>query len=264
MGFFDFLRLPETALITDPDSASTAVIHRQIIVSKPFLKRLYVDFYADLNRRIPETGSARKVVEIGSGPGFIKEAIPDVITSDVISEGGVDQVFSAESIPFPDATIDAFLMLNVFHHLPNVEQCLKEMERCLRPGGKIILIEPSNTPWNNFISKNFHHEPFDEKAGWKIEGQGRLSAGNGALPWIVFVRDRKTFAHVFPNLTVNQIDLHTPFRYLLSGGLSFRALMPNWMYRPIKFLEFILSPLNCLLASFQTIEIVKKVPATKV
>jgi SAM-dependent methyltransferase len=259
MGLLDFLKLPDAELITDLDSPDTATIHQRIIQSKPFLKRLYVEFYQEFKKRFPQDRPVRCVVEIGSGAGFIKEVLPGVITSDLFPAPWVDQAFSAEKMPFEDGSVDAFLLLNVFHHLPQTAQCLKEMSRCLRPNGKIIMIEPANTAWQSFVARNFHHEPYDVKAGWGLEGEGRLSAGNGALPWIVFVRDRQILEKDFPELKVLKIDLHTPFRYILSGGMSYRALMPIWMFPVLKGIEGVLSPLNFCLGFFQTIE-VEKIP----
>ena len=173
------------------------------------------------------------------------------MTSDLFSAPWVDRTFSAEKMPFKDGSIDAFLLLNVFHHLPHAFECLREMNRCLRPQGKIIMIEPANTIWGRFVSLNFHHEPFDVKAGWDLEGDGRLSVGNGALPWIVFVRDREILRKKIPELSVKNIHLHTPFRYILSGGVSYRAFLPIWMYPAVKNVEYVLSPLSSLLGFFK-------------
>lgn len=258
MHLLNFLRLPDAQLITDPDSAEVSKIHYKIIQSKPFLKRLYIDFYKELKDRLPLNYSKGGVVEIGSGGGFIKEIIPEVATSDLFTAPWVDHVFSADKMPFKDGSVDAFLLLNVFHHLPKAEACIKEMSRCLRPKGKIIMIEPANTPWSRFVTKNFHHEMFDVKAGWDLEGEGRLSAGNGALPWIVFVRDKEVFKSSFPELIIKKVKLHTPFRYMVTGGLSYKSFLPVLMYPVVQVFEFMLSPFNSTIAYFQTIEIEKQ------
>ena len=38
-----------------------------------------------------------------------------------------------------------------------------------------------------------------EAAAWEIPATGPLSGANGALPWMVFVRDRKRLLSPFPN-----------------------------------------------------------------
>ena len=119
------------------------------------------------------------------------------------------------------------------------------------------MIEPANTPLNRFFIRNFHHEPFDVHGGWDIKGEGRLSAANGALPWIIFMRDRDIFHSRFKDLSVRKLYVHAPFRYLLSGGLSFRPFLPYWMYLPVQFIEMILAPFNRFIGFFQTIVIEK-------
>jgi SAM-dependent methyltransferase len=52
---------------------------------------------------------------------------------------------SATALPFSDNCFDCIYMFNVMHHLRDMaeyEQALAEMSRCLRDGGRIILVEP--------------------------------------------------------------------------------------------------------------------------
>ena len=197
-------------------------------------------------------------VEIGSGAGFIKKLNPTVITSDIIKGPEIDKVFSATQMPFKNSSVAAFLMFDVLHHIKNTKKALKEMSRCLKKKGKIVMIEPYNSFFGRLIYQNFHHENFDPKADWKIQGTGRLSDANGAIPWIIFVRDREVFLNQFPKLKIVRITTHTPLRYLLSGGLSHSWSFPLFSYQFIKSLENILSPLNNFLGMFATIELEKK------
>jgi SAM-dependent methyltransferase len=48
-------------------------------------------------------------------------------------------------MPFEDGTADAFVMLDVLHHVPTPAEFCQEASRCLRPGGRIVMIEPANT-----------------------------------------------------------------------------------------------------------------------
>lgn len=237
------------------DDQETLFLHERIINKKNFLKKLYTDFYNELlNKHFPR-GS---IVELGSGAGFIKKIKPQVITSDVVKGTNIDKVFSATRMPFKNSSISAFLMFDVLHHIKDPKKALNEMSRCLKKGGKIIMIEPYNSLFGRFIFQNFHHENFDPTAGWKIQGPGRLSDANGALSWIIFVRDRKLFVDQFPNLKIVKVIPHTPLRYLLSGGLSHWWSLPSFGYEFIKLLENILKPLNNFLGMFVTIEVEKK------
>ncbi len=247
---------PELKFKGDIDSSEALDWHRKLILQKPFLKKLYMDFYRKLGRHLP--AGALKVLEIGSGGGFIKEILPDVITSDIKKTNVVDKVFSAENLPFEPGTLDAIVMLNVFHHLHDAESCLKSFSRCLRQGGKIVMIEPANTPWRRWVDSHFHDETFDPQAGWKIQKQGPMSAANGALAWIIFSRDREIFYNKFPEFEIKGLRLHTTFRYIASGGLSYCQILPTWMYSVVLFFEICLTPLMPWVGYFQTIVIERK------
>lgn len=257
MKMLKFLKIAKHEGLAELDMPEATIRHCQIIQQKTFLKNIYTDFYNRFKKAIgnPEN---KRLVELGSGGGFIKEIIPNVITSDVIKVPGVDMVFSAEQMPFETGSVDAFFMFDVLHHIPNPRLFFKEAVRCLKIGGKIVMIEPANTLWGRFIYKNFHHEAFDEKAGWQMESTGPLSSANGAVPWIIFNRDRKIFENEFPDLKILKIYPHTPLRYLISGGLTLRQLLPGFCYGMIAGIEWLLSPANGLLGMFQTIEVKKK------
>lgn len=236
------------------DDKNILKIHRKIIREKTFLKNIYHDFYNQFrNIKFPKG----KIVELGSGAGFIKEVLPKVITSDVIKGKDIDRVFLAERMPFKTSELGGILMINVLHHIKDSQKALREMERCLKENGKIVMIEPYNSIWGRFIYQNLHHENFDASAGWKIKGKGRLSDANIALPWIIFTRDREKYKKMFTTLKIVRITPHTPFRYLISGGLSKPQLLPNSFYKFIKSLEEILSFMNPFIGMFVTIELQK-------
>jgi hypothetical protein len=148
-------------------------------------------------------------------------------------------------------------MIDVLHHIADSRAFFTEALRCLKVGGKVIMIEPANTLWSRFIYKNFHHELFDPQGRWGLEEAGPLSQGNGAIPWIIFCRDRVIFESEFPSLRIMSMRNHTPLRYLLSGGLTLRQLVPSFTYPLVKAVECLLSPLNNWLGMFQTIELKK-------
>ncbi len=226
----ELLKMSETKRIKnieDLDKAESTVLHRNIIKKKVFLHKLYLEYYEIFKENTKDIPDGFKI-EIGSGGGFLKEVINDVITSDVLELPGVDKTFFAEKIPYPDKSIAAFFLLNTLHHLKEPDKFFSEVNRCLKPGAKIIMIEPTNTPFSRLFFKYIHHEQFDEKKDkWKVDGEGRLADANNAMPWIIFIRDREKFLTKYPDLEIIQINKHTPFRWFLSGGLSYRQLVPS-------------------------------------
>ena len=90
------------------------------------------------------------------------------------------------------------------------------------------MIEPWVSPWSKWVFTKFHHEPFEPHSpDWDLAKGGPLSGANGALPWIIFERDRAFFEREFPQLKIVRIQRMMPFCYLLSGGVTLRNLMPG-------------------------------------
>lgn len=216
------------------DDPRTTILRQRIIATKPFLRRLYAEWYGII---VGTLGERRRVLELGSGAGFFKAICPFAITSEILSTPGVDLIADACALPFPDGSLDAIVMTDVFHHIPDVSRFLAEATRCVGPGGKLVMLEPWHTPWSAWIYSHFHPEPYEPAAGWEIPAVGPLSGANGALPWIVFVRDRARFAREFPCWRIHRILPLMPLAYLLSGGVSLRSLAPGWLYRPLRALE---------------------------
>lgn len=151
---------------------------------------------------------------------------------------GVDRVVDARQLPFADGALNAIVMTDVFHHIPDVRRFLREASRCLRPGGKVVMIEPWRTPWSEWVYTRLHPEPFlPAVEGWELPEGGPLSVANGALPWMVFARDRGCFAGEYPELCIRTIRPLMPLAYLVSGGVSLRSLLPGAAYPWVRRFE---------------------------
>lgn len=239
------------------DDPRTTLAHRDIILNKPFLKRLYQDWYKEF-MSVAKSVNNGKYLEIGSGGGFLKEEFPEVITSDILDLPVVDKVFSAEQLPYGENELGCIMMLNVFHHIPKPYLFLQEAERTLVKSGKVVMVEPANSALGRFIYKRFHHEPFVENGPREIEPGNPLSNSNQALPYIYFERDLEKFRKDFPKLKIVSIKYHSPFMYVLSGGVSRSAMVPYFMYGFFKGLEKLLSPLSRQIGLFCTVVLEKQ------
>lgn len=201
------------------------------------LRKIYESHYAYFNTQAPQLAN-KAHLEIGSGSGFFREQQQHVITSEIWASSEVDLQCSATKLPFEDNTLATIYLLDVLHHIQQVEQFFAEAQRCLTPGGAILMVEPANTPFGRFIYKNFHHEDFEPDAdSWQLPAGDPRLAANGALPWILFDRDRAVFQERYPNLEVALLEPCLPFRYLLSGGLSRPQLLPTSSYALVEWVE---------------------------
>ena len=239
------------------DSPETTLQRVELIRRKTFLRRIYDEWYRLIAGAIPSTG--KPTLEIGSGAGFMSEYVDDLVTSDILELPNVSRVLDASvRLPFEDRSLRAIAMVNTLHHLPDIQVFLAEAVRCLEPGGVMTAIEPWNTPWSRFVWGYLHHEPFDpHSASWRFDSTGPLSSANGALPWIVFARDADRLGRLFPELAITSIQPIMPLRYLLSGGVSMRALVPDLSFAPLRFLEHTCRPLTRTAAMFAHINVTR-------
>ena len=232
---------------------------RRRVRGKYALHALYREVYgtyAACVARCPPTGG---VLEIGSGAGFAREALPRLIASDILPYAGLDLVLDARRLPFASSALKAILMFNVFHHIPDVGAMLAECERVLAPGGRVLIVDEHPGVIAGPILRYVHHEPYQPgAASWTFESTGPLSGANGALCWIVFRRDREEFARRFPGLSIARYQPHTPLRYWLSGGLKPWTLLPRALYGAATALDRGLAAAWPDTGSFVDVELVRR------
>lgn len=240
----------------DIDDPRTTHLRREIIQSKRFLRKIYEEWYRDIVAALPPCDGA--VLELGSGAGFLSDFIPGLITSEIFVTPGAALVMDAHAMPVHDGGLRAIVMTNVLHHLAEPRRFFAEAARCVRPGGVVIMIEPWVTTWARWVYTHLHHEPFDPEAKeWEFPKTGALSGANGALPWILFVRDRDRFQQEFPMWKVRAIEPIMPLSYLISGGVSMRSLVPGWSFSAMRALENGLHPWANRLGMFARIELTR-------
>jgi SAM-dependent methyltransferase len=241
----------------DIDDPRTAELRRFIVREKSFLRKIYQEWYMTIAAALPPCDGP--VLELGSGAGFLREYIPGLVTSEVFPVPGVSVVLDAHDLPFCDGALRAIVMTNVLHHLARPRRFFAEAARCVKVGGAVLMIEPWVTAWSRLVYRRLHYEPFDpEAANWEFPESGPLSGANNALPWILFVRDRQQFESEFPAWQVRTIQPLMPIRYLLSGGVTLRALMPGWTFGFWRMLENGLRPWMTVWGMFALVTLTRR------
>lgn len=97
------------------------------------------------------------VLEVGCGTGLLlsglgagKKAGCDLsgkLLSQIRSADFLRVQADAEFLPFKDRSFDVVYSINLLEHVPHPERVIKESQRVLKKGGKLILITP-NGDWN--------------------------------------------------------------------------------------------------------------------
>jgi len=211
--------------------------HRKIWANRPELRKVYQEWFEQL---FLAAGEAQPVVEIGSGPGFFKEFCPRLFSTDVIKNLWLDVVCDAAQLPFLNGSIGGIVMLDVLHHLPNPLEFMNEAARVLRPGGRLVMIEPWITSLSYLLYRFLHHEDcclrFDLKQPFK-EGKNALD-GNAAIPFKMI----EHLADCKMPLKLIQRDIFIGLPYLATLGFKCSHAIPMALIKFAKGLEWLLRP----------------------
>lgn len=231
----------------DIDGAERIPTHRRILGSKPMLKGVLDETYRLLMRLDQRhfAGDGKRI-EIGAGVSGFKALFPEIVTTDVVAAPHLDMVLDAEHMQLADGSVRAIFGMHCFHHLGDPDQFFRELHRVLQPGGGCVLIEPYHGPVAaRFFRVMFDSETFDKtQRDWRSD-TGVMANANQALSWIVFRRDRTRFLANHPELEiVAEHWLGNYVRYLLSGGLNFRQLMPSFTIPLWQGVEWLLWPIG--------------------
>jgi SAM-dependent methyltransferase len=212
----------------DLGSEEAGEVQREILRTKPSLRRVYERVYAKMlgaaDQFVPE---AKVCIELGSGGGFLPDLDPTIVASDIRYLSGLNLVFDAQDSPFRDDSVDVIYGMHVIHHIPRIRRFFAELERVLKPGGVLVVVEPYWSPMAKVMYKRFHPEPFDEHAmTWEFESTDPMSS-NQAMSYLLLQRDRAVFEQEFPNLEVFELGAFGGPSYVLTGGIWKQSLLPD-------------------------------------
>lgn len=263
MPLRDWLAEPRVRSV-DVDSAELLDVHREILASKPMMRSVFRDMYdmcVRLDRRYFRGEGLR--VEVGAGVSFMHDVYPDVLATDIKPSAYTQQVVDALAMPFETGSVRAIYGLNCFHHFPDPDRFFSELERVLVPGGGCVLVDPASGWFARWLyPRLFATEGYDlAQASWEPPSgaTGVMTGANQALSSVVFVKGRKRLAATHPGLELLGIKPMTSYpRYLLSGGLNFRQLLPSATIGPLRVLERVLRPVAPIFGLHQVIVLRKR------
>src|SRR3569623_2637694 len=132
--------------------------HRRAWDENAALREQYADWYGRVRALLPPPALG-PFVELGSGPGFARGFIPELLLTDVVRAPWHDREMGAEQLPFADGTLGAIVLVDGLHHLASPASFFEEASRALAPGGRVVLCEPYVSPLSFPVYKLFHDEP---------------------------------------------------------------------------------------------------------
>jgi SAM-dependent methyltransferase len=237
---------------------------RQAWQSNEALRTLYGRWYRRVREALPSPSLGRWV-EIGSGPGFGREFIPEMELTDLVQAPWHARQVDAQALPFERSSLGALVLFDVLHHVPVPARFLAEAERVLRPGGRVVLCEPYMSPLSYPVYRYLHEEGADLRADALAEAPSPGDAArdpflaNQAIPTLLFERQAPELARRFPGLRLRSLERLAGPAYPSSGGFSRAPLLPMPLWRALLAVEDHLPQALFRVLGFRLLAVVERV-----
>jgi len=217
--------------------------------SKPVLRAVYSDLY----QKIEDAALIGDTLEVGGGIGNLNICKGRVFKSDIQYFHGADLVADAQNLPFCNNSFSNIVLFDVLHHIQCPMLFFSEAKRVLKPGGRVIMLEPGITPISKLFYKIGHEEPVDMK--WdpsdslEVDINKNPYDSNQAIPTILFKKNPKLFIKIENGFKIHRSDWVSLFAYPLCGGFKSWSLMPyKWVSTILKMEEKLLPILGGFMA----------------
>lgn len=198
---------------------------RQIVLQDRYLRNLYQLAYLQLDRMTTGAMFTRSI-EIGSGSCVAALIGHGWVMTDVAGERPLQALNSATALPWRSGAIDALILKDTWHHIPDIEQFLEEAHRVLRPGGVIAVFDPYWGILARFVYRFLHQERWDARtASWSFQSSNPWDS-NQALTYLMLKRDRDIFDQKWGSrFSVLEPKALVGPSFLISGGVSRRTFV---------------------------------------
>jgi SAM-dependent methyltransferase len=234
--------------------------NHQLWKRKPLLRTVYTDLYQKMKEHLSNISG--KTVELGSGMGSIRETLPDCILTDLFPYPWIDQVENAYQLSFKNEAVSNLLMVDVFHHFRYPGNALREFNRVLNSGGRVIMMEPGLGLLGYIVYGFLHIEPIGKAKNitWfaneknPVEDKDYYAAQGNATR--IFVQ--KYFSDELSDWKIIKVERIAALAYAASGGYSGPQLYPTFAYGFIKLTEKLLQFFPALFATRLLVVLEKK------
>lgn len=213
--------------------------HRQLWEAKPVLRDVYAVWFDAL---LEALGGSADVLEVGAGPGFLSVHARQRarggtwLAADLVPARWNDLAADATRLPFRDGSFDAIAAVDLVHHLSHPAAFFAEARRVLRPGGRVVAVEPWVTLLSFPVYRWLHQEGCRPRLDpWQPFGPSATGGkdpfeGDAAVVWSLVRKTTREHWHRLgfeaPRLTVLNGFAYLPTLGFRAGSLLPRRLAP--------------------------------------
>jgi len=188
-----------------------------------------------------------KGIEVGAGTGVSKDFIKSIFfkTTDYANNEWLDvKMIDALNTKFESESLDFIISSNMIHHMPYPILFFEEMNRILKPGGKLIIQEINCSTSMRFLLKLMRHEGYD----FTINVFDRklictdpedLWSANCAIPNLLF-DNLEEFKNKVSDFRVVHTGFSEFFLFINSGGVISKTKyipLPNTVLKIVKSVD---------------------------
>lgn len=211
-------------------AAEQHIARRRIWSEKYAIRACYEGWYQRMRPFIVPGQS----LEVGAGSGDFGSFWPGLIVTDIVPVPWLHAVADGMRLPIADASLANVVVIDLLHHLQDPHQFFGELSRVLKPGGRLLAIEPYITPISYLVYRVFHHEDIWFKSYQKPRHARRADSGkddpwqgNLAMPNLLFARRHRGWLNQHPHLRVIHAQKFGFFDFQLAGGFKPKAYVGN-------------------------------------
>ena len=219
---------------------------------KPLLQKVYRDFYREIEKELRRDLSGQ-TVEVGSGIGNLKSAVPEAVVTDIFPNPWLDRIENAYALSFEDESVANLILFDVWHHLEFPGTALAEFHRVLNRGGRLIIFDPAMGMLGRLVYGLFHHEPLalNNKIHWHAPqdfspNKMTYYAAQGNAQRVFFSGG---FRDELADWRLVRQSRFAGISYIASGGFSRPQLYPSALYPAMQAIDRMASQMPAAFAT---------------